>query len=144
MEMISPVGAVYQAGTLSGNPLATAAGLATLKKLNQPGFYEALKVKSDILWNGFGENCKKLGLKYAFNSVESLGCMFFTDGEVKSFAQAVKSDTKKYASFFHAMLKRGVNLAPAQFECMFVSAAHTDEDLAKTISAHYDSLKEIG
>ena len=144
MEMISPVGAVYQAGTLSGNPLATAAGLATLKKLNQPGFYEALKAKSDILWNGFGENCKKLGLKYAFNSVESLGCMFFTDGEVKSFAQAVKSDTKKYAAFFHAMLKRGVNLAPAQFECMFVSAAHTDEDLAKTIAAHYDSLKEIG
>jgi glutamate-1-semialdehyde 2,1-aminomutase len=144
MEMISPVGPVYQAGTLSGNPLATAAGLAALKKLNQPDFYPNLKAKSDILWSGFRENTKKLGLDYTFNSIESLGCLFFTGGGVNNFASAVKSDTKKYAAFFHAMLRRGISLAPAQFECMFVSAAHTEEDFEKTIAAHYDSLKEVG
>ncbi|MGD9807275.1 MAG: glutamate-1-semialdehyde 2,1-aminomutase [Deferribacterales bacterium] len=143
MEMMSPIGPVYQAGTLSGNPLATAAGLAMLNKLSQPDFYKNLKVKADALYDGFEENCKKLGLKYAFNRIESLACLFFKEGEVRCFADAMKSDTDKYAKFFHAMLDRGITLAPAQFEGMFVSSAHTDEDIEATIKAHYESLKEV-
>ena len=143
MEMMSPVGPVYQAGTLSGNPLATAAGITMLKKLSQPDFYKNLKAKSDILYDAMADNCKKLGLNYAFNRVESLACLFFTEGRVESFQDAMKSDTKKYAKFFHEMLNRGVNLAPSQFEAMFVSAAHTEEDLEKTAKAHYESLKAL-
>lgn len=143
MDMISPAGPVYQAGTLSGNPLAVAAGLKTLEKLSDDNFYKKLKEKSEILWNGFRENQKKLGLNYAFNTIESLSCTFFTEGKVESYSDAVKSDVKKYAKFFHNMLSRGVAIAPAQFEAMFVSIAHTDEDIEKTIKAHYESLKEL-
>jgi len=144
MKMMSPEGAVYQAGTLSGNPLATAAGLAMLDKLSAPDFYKNLKVKSDILFDGMAENCKKLGLNYAYNRIESLSCLFFKEGTVTSFADAMKTDTAMYAKFFHAMLDRGITIAPAQFEAMFVSSAHTEADLEYTIKAHYESLKEIG
>ncbi len=143
MDMISPAGPVYQAGTLSGNPLAMTAGLKTLEKLSAPDFYKKLKEKSDKLWAGFRENSNKLGLNYAFNTIESLSCTFFTEGKVESYADAVKSDTKKYAAFFHNMLNRGIALAPAQFEAMFVSSVHSDEDIEKTIKAHYESLKEL-
>lgn len=143
MDMVSPAGPVYQAGTLSGNPLAVAAGLKTLEKLSDDTFYKKLKEKSDVLWYGFRENQKKLGLNYAFNTIESLSCTFFTEGKVESYSDAVKSDVKKYAKFFHNMLSKGVAIAPAQFEAMFVSIAHTDEDIEKTIKAHYESLKEL-
>ena len=143
MDMVSPAGPVYQAGTLSGNPLAMTAGLKTLEKLSAPDFYKKLKDKSDKLWAGFRENSKKLGLNYAFNTIESLSCTFFTEGKVESYADAVKSDTKKYAKFFHNMLNKGIALAPAQFEAMFVSSVHSDEDIEKTIKAHYESLKEL-
>lgn len=142
MEKISPVGPVYQAGTLSGNPLAMAAGIANLRKLND-SFYKNLREKSKYLWDGFRNNCRELKLNYAFNEIESMACMFFTEKPVESFKDALTSDTKKYAAFFHGMLKRGVNLAPSQFEAMFVSSAHTQEDLDKTIKAHYEVLKEI-
>lgn len=142
MEKISPVGPVYQAGTLSGNPLAMAAGIANLNKLNE-GFYEDLREKSNYLWEGFENNCRELKINYAFNKIESMACMFFTESKVESFKDALKSDTKKYSAFFHSMLKKGVYLAPSQFEAMFVSAAHTKEDLDKTIKAHYEVLKEI-
>jgi len=143
MKMMSPEGPVYQAGTLSGNPLATAAGLAMLDKLSQPGFYRELKVKADSLFDGLAENCRKLGLNYAYNSIESMSCLFFKEGGVTSFSDAMASDTEMYGRYFHAMLKRGITLAPAQFEAMFVSAAHSDEDIEETIKAHYESLKEI-
>lgn len=143
MQMMSPVGPVYQAGTLSGNPLATAAGIKMLTKLSQPDFYKNLKAKSDILFDGMAENAKKLGLKYAFNRVESMSCMFFTEGRVDSFSDAMKSDTAKYAKFFHEMLDRGINIAPSQFEAMFVSSAHTDADIEATLKAHYESLKAL-
>ncbi len=143
MSMMSPIGPVYQAGTLSGNPLATAAGIKMLTKLSEPGFYKELKAKADTLFDGFQDNCKKLGLNYAFNRVESLSCMFFTDGRVDSFSDAMKSDTKKYAKFFHGMLDRGINVAPSQFEALFVSSAHTADDIEKTIKAHYESLKAL-
>jgi glutamate-1-semialdehyde 2,1-aminomutase len=142
METVSPAGSVYQAGTLSGNPLAMAAGIATLKKLDK-AFFAALREKSAILWEGLAENMKKLGLDYTFNSVESLGCLFFTNGKVTSYQTATASDTAKYAKYFHGMLSRGVSLAPAQFEAMFVSAAHTEADIEATIKAHYEVLKGL-
>jgi len=143
MEYVSPVGPVYQAGTLSGNPLAMAAGLKTLDKLCADGFYSALREKSEYLWKGFAKNLEKLGINFCFNKIESMGCLFFTNEKVNSFSTAVKSDTKLYAKFFHEMLKRGINLAPSQFEAMFVSAAHTDNELDITIKAHFESLKEV-
>ena len=143
MEKMSPTGPVYQAGTLSGNPLAMQAGICMLNKLRQDNFYTELKKKADYLWKGLNSNCEKLGLNYAFNSIESLGCMFFTEPEVTSFSDAVKSDTELYGKFFHGMLEKGVNLAPSQFECMFVSAAHSYEDLDKTIEIHYEVLKNL-
>lgn len=143
MSMISPQGPVYQAGTLSGNPLAMAAGLKTLERLSADGFHKALNEQSAKLWQGFGENLKKLGLNYGFNSIGSLSCLYFAEGPVKSFADAMKADTKKYAKYFHGMLEKGVTLAPAQFEAMFVSGAHSDEDIDKTIKAHYEVLKSL-
>lgn len=143
MDNISPTGPVYQAGTLSGNPLAVAAGLKTLEKLSESNFYKNLKEKSEILWKGFRENQSKLGLNYTMNTIESLSCTFFTDSPVETYADAIKSDTKKYAKYFHNMLDRGINIAPAQFEAMFVSIMHNDEDIEKTLKAHYESLKDL-
>ena len=114
-----------------------------MKKLSEQGFYDILKEKSETLYTGIKENLKKLNLKYAFNSVESLSCLFFTENNVTTYKDAVKSDTKKYAVYFHNMLKKGVFIAPAQFEAAFMSIAHTDEDIDKTIKANYEALKEI-
>ena len=144
MEKIAPSGPVYQAGTLSGNPLAMAAGFAALKHIkDNPGIYEALEEKSSYLENGFRENLISVGKNYAMNRVGSMMCMFFTEETVNDFNAAVKSDTKTYGKYFHEMLKRGIYLAPAQFEAMFVSTTHSKEDLDKTISAHLESLKEV-
>jgi glutamate-1-semialdehyde 2,1-aminomutase len=144
MEKIAPSGPVYQAGTLSGNPLAMAAGFAALKHIkNNPNIYEALEEKSSYLENGFRKNLISVSKNYAMNRVGSMMCMFFTEETVHDFNAAVKSDTKTYGKYFHEMLKRGVYLAPAQFEAMFVSTAHSKEDLDKTISAHLESLKEV-
>lgn len=143
MDLISPLGGVYQAGTLSGNPLAMAAGLTTLEKLSEAGFHEKLNSKSQQLYAGFIDNQKKLGLNYAFNSIGSLSCLYFMEGKVNSYKDAVKSDTKKYAKYFHGMLQKGVSIAPAQFESMFVSISHSDEDIDKTIKAQYEVLKAL-
>ncbi len=141
MEMIAPVGPVYQAGTLSGNPLAMSAGYAALKHIKEnPGIYEILEDKSKYLENGFRNNLTKLGKNYAFNRVGSMMCMFFTENEVVDFNSAIRSDTSLYGKYFHEMLNRGIYLAPAQFEAVFVSTSHTKEDMDITIAAHYSSL----
>lgn len=144
MEKIAPVGPVYQAGTLSGNPLAMAAGYAALKYIkNHPSVYKTLEKKSAYLEKGFKANLKAAGKNYAMNRVGSMMCMFFTEQPVDDFKSAVKSDTLLYGIYFHEMLKRGIYLAPAQFEALFVSTAHSKEDLDKTIKAHKESLTEI-
>jgi len=143
MEMVSPTGPVTQAGTLSGNPLAMAAGLATLEKVCAPGFHKKLGEKSEKLWQGMRENCKILNVNYAFNTIESMGCLFFTEGEVTSFKEAISSDTDKFAKFFHGMLKQGITIAPSQFEATFVSSKHSDKDIEYTIKAHYNALKDL-
>jgi glutamate-1-semialdehyde 2,1-aminomutase len=144
MEKIAPSGPVYQAGTLSGNPLAMAAGYAALKYIkDNPGIYNVLEEKSSYLEKGFKENLSSIGKNYAMNRVGSMMCMFFTEEKVDDFKSAVSSDTNLYGKYFHEMLKGGIYLAPAQFEALFVSTAHTKEDLNKTINAHKEALNSI-
>ena len=136
MEQVAPCGPVYQAGTLSGNPVAMAAGLAQLTYLNEhPEVYETIAKKADRLADGMREAASRAGAGVRINQVGSLVAPFFTPDRVESFADATKSDLQKYAAYFEKMLARGVYLAPAQFEAMFVSAAHSEEDLEHTIRA---------
>lgn len=144
METVAPRGPVYQAGTLSGNPLAMAAGFAALSHIkNNPGIYHQLERLSSKLENGIKENLKSLKKQYAVNRVGSMLCLFFTEEKVVDFKSALTSDTQKYGKYFHEMLNRGIYLPPAQYEAYFISTAHTDEDIEKTISANYESLKSV-
>ncbi|MCI8557166.1 MAG: glutamate-1-semialdehyde 2,1-aminomutase [Lachnospiraceae bacterium] len=136
MEMVAPAGPVYQAGTLSGNPVAMAAGLAQIRLLRDtPDFYEELHRKSERLFTGMEEILKEAKSSYQLNHVGSLGCLFFTDQPVRDYASAKTSDTKAFAGYFSHMLKEGIYLAPSQFEAMFVSAAVTEEEIEKTLKA---------
>jgi len=144
MEMVSPSGPVYQAGTLSGNPLAMNAGYAALMYIKEnPSIYKILEEKSSYLENGIKEGINSVGKKFQFNRVGSMMTLFFTEEEVTDFNTAVKSDTKLYGKYFHEMLNRGIYLPPAQFEALFVSTAHSKEDLDRTIKANYESMKAI-
>lgn len=133
METVSPIGSVYQAGTLSGNPIATTAGIATLTVLKEnPKIYVELERKAKQLEDAMRESWKE---RVCVNRVGSLLSVFFTDRVVNDYQSAVISDTKRYAEYFRFMLDQGIYLAPSQFEAMFVSAAHTDEDIEKTCHA---------
>lgn len=143
MDRIAPKGDVYQAGTLSGNPLAMSAGLAQLDVLSEPGVYKTLEEKSACLENGIKEAAKKCNIEIVGNRVGSMGCLFFGSNPVKDFSSAKKADTKKYALFFRAMLEEGVYLAPSQFEAYFVSLAHEKADLDKTIDAAMKAFRKI-
>ncbi|MFZ0911296.1 MAG: glutamate-1-semialdehyde 2,1-aminomutase [Candidatus Acidiferrales bacterium] len=140
MQMVAPLGPVYQAGTLSGNPLAMRAGLATLPHLRAPGFYDALDRKAARLAEGISGAIRDVGVAAHVNAVGSLVTLFFCDGPVRNYGDAKRSDTKRFAAYFTAMLERGIFLAPSQYEALFVSAAHTDADIERTISASRESL----
>ena len=142
MDHIAPVGAVYQAGTLSGNPLAVTAGIEMLNLLSQPGVYEDLEKKSERLCNGFRENVKKLGITATFTRVGSIFSMFFTDQEIINFDSVKTSDTEFFKRYFNAMLEEGIYIAPSQFEAGFMSAVHTDADIDQTIEAQYRALQK--
>lgn len=133
MQCVAPLGPVYQAGTLSGNPLAVSAGLATLRVLNQPGFYEDLNCKSARLEAGLTKAAAETAVAVTINRVGSMMTCFLSEGPVSNYCDAQKSDGDTYARFFSAMLESGVYLAPSRFEAAFVSAAHSDEDIAATI-----------
>jgi glutamate-1-semialdehyde 2,1-aminomutase len=137
MQNLAPIGTVYQAGTLSGNPAAMAAGLATLAELRAEGFYERLEDISGQIAAGMQAAAIEAGIgeKVCFNRVGAMMCCFFTPGPVTDFTSASASNTKAHAAYFHAMLDAGVYLAPSQFEAMLVSAAHTDADIDLTIQA---------
>jgi len=136
MSMIAPSGPVYQAGTLSGNPLAMAAGLSTLRKIaGTPDFYGALERLSSRLEEGIREAIRSLGVPCCVNRVGSMITLFFTPGPVADYAGALGSDTKRFGAYFRAMLSRGVYLPPSQFEAAFVSAAHTEEEIDRTIAS---------
>jgi len=137
MDNLAPLGAIYQAGTLSGNPLAMAAGIATLKLIGADGFYEALETTSTQLEKGISDQAEAAGLagKVCINRVGSMICVFFTSGPVTNYASATASNTKAFAAWFHAMAQAGIYLPPSQFEAIFVSAAHSEQDVAKTVEA---------
>jgi glutamate-1-semialdehyde 2,1-aminomutase len=135
MELISPLGPVYQAGTLSGNPLAMAAGLATLRLLTEPGVYDHLERLSARLVDGLGEAARAAGVAYTATRVGSMFTGFFSAAPVTDYASARRASSRRYARFFHAMLERGVYFAPSQFEAGFLSLAHSDADIDATLSA---------
>jgi glutamate-1-semialdehyde 2,1-aminomutase len=143
MEKIAPLGPIYQAGTLSGNPLAMTAGIETLRLLSLPGVYRTLEQRSAELEAGLRDAAREAGVPATVNRVGSMFTTFFTDRKVRDFASAKTADTAKFGAFFRAMLKNGVNLAPSQFEAAFLSLAHTKSDIAKTVEAARKSLKSL-
>ena len=134
--MIAPLGPVYQAGTLSGNPLAMAAGIATLRELKtRPGIYQQLEQRSAALVDGVLSTAKKKGVALTTNRVGSMFTWFFQSGTVHDWDTAARSDTQAFGKFHRAMLERGIYLPPSQYEAMFMSAAHTESDIQQTIAA---------
>jgi glutamate-1-semialdehyde 2,1-aminomutase len=143
MDYISPVGSIYQAGTLSGNPLAMTAGIEMLKLLSGQSVYDELESKSEKLCTGYKSNIEKLGIAAKFTRVGSMFSMFFTDKDIIDFDTAKSSNTKLFQSYFTALLEEGVYIAPSQFEAGFMSAVHTDEEIEQSIEANYKALLKI-
>lgn len=145
MAHVAPAGPVYQAGTLSGNPLAVTAGLATLEALEQmerdEGLYARLARLGGHLADGIRRDLERLNLRLTLNTAGSMATLFFTDGAVRDFAAAARSDTQRYGRYFWEMLRRGIYLAPSQFEACFISAVHTEADLELFLKANYEALK---
>lgn len=142
MDLVAPSGPVYQAGTLSGNPLAMAAGITTLRLLQEPGTYERLEALAARLAAGFQDAAREVGMPLVAASLGGMWGCFFHPGPVVDYATARQSDTARFARFFQAMLARGVYLAPSQFEAAFVSLAHTEADLDLTLAAAREALRD--
>jgi glutamate-1-semialdehyde 2,1-aminomutase len=143
MECVSPLGPAVQAGTLSGNPVAMSAGLATLRALREPGVYEALESRASVLAAGLGEAARQAGIPLTCNRVGSMLTGFFTDQPVVTADDLAHCDRERYARFFHGMLERGVAFAPSFCEAAFVSLAHTDEDIERTTQAAAEAFAEL-
>jgi glutamate-1-semialdehyde 2,1-aminomutase len=143
MGVVAPDGAVYQAGTLSGNPLAMRGGIETLKQLQNPELYWRLDRMGKRLEEGMLKNCETTGVKGSVNRVGSMLTFFFNADSVQNFAGASACDLDAFTKYFHGMLERGIYLPPSQFEAMFLSSAHTEEDIDKTIAAHLDTLSAL-
>jgi len=141
MEQVAPSGPIYQAGTLSGNPVAMAAGLAMLELIQEPGFYDRLAARTRLLADGFQAVADGEGVPFSTNRVGGMFGLFFTSEKVESYAQATAADTAAFNRFFHGMLERGVYLAPSAFEAGFLSSAHSDEDIAATLEAARQTLR---
>jgi glutamate-1-semialdehyde 2,1-aminomutase len=144
MSHVSPKGPVYQAGTLSGNPIAMAAGLAMLHYLNDhPQIYDQLKAVTDRIHQGFGDNVASFGKKYQIHQIGSMISLFFSEEPVFDFKSAARSDTQLFGKYFNAMLERGVYLAPSQFEALFISAAIDESIAEQIIEANRSALEEV-
>jgi glutamate-1-semialdehyde 2,1-aminomutase len=143
MNMLAPTGPVYQAGTLSGNPIATAAANATLDILAKEDCYRKLEHSAEMLETGLADAAKQAGVAVIINRVGSLMCCFFTDRKVQNFADVQSSNIKQFKRFFAEMLKQGIYLAPSAYEAMFVSLAHTKQDINKTIEAAQRSFRKV-
>jgi glutamate-1-semialdehyde 2,1-aminomutase len=144
MSKIAPEGPVYQAGTLSGNPIAMTAGIETLKILSKKGTYQKLEKTMQGIEEGLKDAAKKAGIKTKFYRAGTMFCTYFTDKDVVDYKTAKTSDTERFARFFMSMLNYGIYLAPSQFEAGFISLAHTKADIDKTVKAAYRTFKEIG
>jgi glutamate-1-semialdehyde 2,1-aminomutase len=144
MKLVAPEGPVYQAGTLSGNPLAVAAGIATLNALKQPGFYKKLEDMTTELVSGLQKAAEQVGVSVQINSIGSMFTVFFTASPVTNFQTAKTCDTARYAKFFHSLLDQGVYFPPSQFETCFVSLAHTKSDIKATVQAAKEAFKAAG
>ncbi len=143
MDHVAPLGPVYQAGTLAGNPLAMRAGIAALEQLVRPGLYDEMTQLAQRLVLGLRTELADAGIPAQINAFGSLTTVFFTPQPVRNYSDAKRSDTKRYARFFREMLDRGIFLAPSQFEAAFVSAAHTAQDIDRTLAAAHESLQAI-
>jgi len=143
MRLVAPIGPVYQAGTLSGNPLAMAAGIVTIKRLREKGIYKKLDLKARILTDGMNEILKNRNIKSRINSLGSMFTIFFADSEVIDYSSALKSDTRVYSRFFNKLLDAGIMFPPSQFEAVFVSLAHTEKDIAQTLNTFSKVTKSI-
>ncbi|WP_243042242.1 glutamate-1-semialdehyde 2,1-aminomutase [Dyella sedimenti] len=141
MQQIAPAGPIYQAGTLSGNPVAMAAGLAMLELVQAPGFYEHLAARTRLLTDGLQAVADGEGVPFSSNRIGGMFGLFFTSGKVESYAQATAADTAMFNRFFHGMLERGVYLAPSAFEAGFVSSAHGERDIADTLEAARGAMR---
>jgi len=142
MEQIAPSGPIYQAGTLSGNPVAMAAGLAVLEQVQAPGFHDALWAKTKLLTDGLQRVADEEGIPFSTNAVGGMFGLFFSTEKVTSYAQATSADSAMFNRFFHGMLKRGVYLAPSAFEAGFISSAHSEQDIADTLDAARTSMRD--
>lgn len=143
MEQIAPVGSVYQAGTLSGNPLAMAAGIATLTTLKDDAVYAELDRKAEMLMSGLKTAADAAHIPFKADHIGSMAGFFFTDQDVYNFEDAKTSDLDRFAKFYQGMLARGIYLAPSQFEACFMSAAHTDADIEQTLAAARAVMAQI-
>jgi glutamate-1-semialdehyde 2,1-aminomutase len=143
MGMVAPLGAMYQAGTLSGNPLAVSAGIATLTELQKPGAFERLDSLAQRLTNGLAKAFQAVEIPSTINRVGSMFTGFFNPGPVEGLANAEGSDTEMYGRYFHAMQEQGVYIAPSQFEAGFVSTAHTEADIDATIAKAEAALSSL-
>jgi glutamate-1-semialdehyde 2,1-aminomutase len=143
MSMVSPEGPVYQAGTLSGNPLAMTAGIETLKIISKKNVYKNLEKTASLLEEGLRDAARKAGVKTKFYRAGTMFCTYFTDTDVFDYKTAKTSDTTRFSKFFSGMLKRGINIAPSQFEAGFISTAHTEKDIEKTVKAAYRSFLDV-
>jgi glutamate-1-semialdehyde 2,1-aminomutase len=144
MDLLAPVGPVYQAGTLSGNPISVRAGLETLRLLANPGVYQQLEKSGERLAKGLADALRSSGETGCVNRAGSLVTMFIGRDSVVDADDARRSDTAKFATYFHRMLERGIYLPPSQFEAMFVSLAHSVADIDATVSAAHESLHDLG
>ena len=142
MSVVSPGGPVYQAGTLSGNPLAMTAGIETLKILSRKGVFDRIEQKAEALEEGLRDAARMAGISVRVYRAGTMSCTYFTDREVYDFRSAERSDREKFSRFFWGMLKRGVNIAPSQFEAGFMSSAHTNRDIEKTVRVAYEAFAQ--
>jgi glutamate-1-semialdehyde 2,1-aminomutase len=144
MQKIAPLGPVYQAGTLSGNPVAVAAGLATLKLVGAPGFQQRIEAATQALVQGLAAEAKRAGVMFSAQSIGSMFGVYFRAAPPRSFAEVMQGDRERFNRFFHAMLERGVYLAPSAYEAGFVSAAHGQEEIEQTLAAAREAFASLG
>jgi glutamate-1-semialdehyde 2,1-aminomutase len=143
MNMVAPAGPVYQAGTLSGNPLAMTAGIETLSRLRQPGVFENIAARTEQLCAGIGAAARQAGVPVYQTRAGSMFCTFFLETPARDWAGVRAADTRRFGRFFTAMLERGVYLAPSQFEAAFMSAAHDEQVIEATLAASMEAFKEV-